>query len=79
MKNKFKILVISLILGLFFGISAISLAQPGPPPPPDGHGQAGNQTPGGMAPVGSGLILMISMGAAYGAKKAFNAWRKIDE
>jgi hypothetical protein len=79
MKNKFKILIISLSLGLLFGISAISVAQPGPPPPPEGHGQSGNQSPGGTAPIGSGLLILMTMGAAYGAKKLFDARQKIEE
>jgi hypothetical protein len=79
MKNTVKILVISLTLGLIIGISAVSLAQPGPPPPPSGHGSGGNQAPGGGAPIGSGLIIMITMGAAYGAKKLFDARKKLEE
>lgn len=39
-----------------------------PPPPPPGHGQSGN-VPGGGAPVGEGLALLIALGAAYGYKK----------
>jgi len=79
MKNKIKILIISLTLGLLFGISAISVAQPGPPPPPGGHGSEGNQSPGGTAPIGTGLFIMITMGAAYGAKKLFDARKKLED
>jgi len=78
MKNKFRILAISLTLGLIIGISAISLAQP--PNPPGNHGSTGNQAPGGgMAPIGSGLVILLSMGAAYGARKVFNARKRIEE
>jgi hypothetical protein len=67
MKNKFRILAISLTLGLFIGLNNISIAQP---PPPANHGSDGNQAPsGGAAPIGSGLLLLLGMGAAYGAKK----------
>jgi hypothetical protein len=79
MKNIFKVLAISLTIGLIAGISAISMAQPSAPPPPSGHGANGNQTPGGAAPIGSGLAILISMGAAYGAKKAFNARKRLEE
>ena len=78
MKNRFRILAISLFIGLFFGLTAISIAQP--PDPPGGHGQGGNQLPGGgMAPIGSGLVILLSMGAAYGAKKVYNARKRIEE
>lgn len=78
MKNEFRILAISLTLGLFIGMSAISLAQP--PNPPGDHGSTGNQAPGGgMAPIGSGLIVLLGMGVAYGAKKVFNARKKLEE
>jgi hypothetical protein len=80
MKNKFRILAISLTFGLIIGISAISLAQPGPPPPPEGHGSDGNQAPsGGTAPIGSGLLMLLGMGAAYGAKKVYNSRKKLEE
>ncbi len=39
-----------------------------PPPPPPGHGDTGN-VPGGGAPVGSGIAVLLSLGAAYGWKK----------
>ena len=72
MKNRFKILVIGLMLGFIVGFSAIGFTQP--PPPPAGHGSSGDQSPGGgMAPIGSGLIMLLGMGAAYGAKKVFDS------
>jgi len=80
MKNTIKILVISLTFGLIIGISAVSIAQPGgAPPPPSGHGSEGDQAPGGLAPIGSGLVILIAMGATYGAKKIFDARKKIEE
>lgn len=78
MKNRFKILAVSMTLGLIIGISTISFTQP--PPPPPQHGGEGNAAPGGgMAPVGSGLVLLLGMGAAYGAKKVWSARKKTDE
>jgi hypothetical protein len=32
-----------------------------------------------MAPVGSGLVILLSMGAAYGTKKLFDARKKLVE
>jgi polyferredoxin len=78
MKNIFKILVISLIVGFFTALSLTSMAQPSAPPPPASHGQSGNQA-GGPAPVGSGLIILLGMGAAYGTKKLFNARKRLEE
>ena len=47
-----------------------SSAQNGDPPPPPGeHGQNGNQVPGGGAPIGDGLLLLLAMGTAYGLRK----------
>lgn len=55
------------------GLSTCLLAQAPPPPPPD-HGQTGNQN-GGNAPIGSGLVILISLGLAYGGKKVYD-WKK---
>ena len=44
-----------------------------PPPPPSGHGSGGNQTTGGGAPIGSGIGILLALGAAYGAKKVYAA------
>jgi len=41
------------------------------PPDPDGPGSGGGPLPGGGAPVGSGSIVLLSMAAAYGARKAY--------
>ncbi len=72
MKKTIKILVIS---ALFFLAPFVLLAQT--PPHPNG-GNAPNSggntnTPvGGGAPIGSGLVMLIAMGVAYGAKKVYN-------
>ncbi len=46
----------------WFSISVI--AQP---PPPD-HGEDEDQP----APIGSGLVVLLALGAAYGAKKIYD-------
>jgi hypothetical protein len=71
MKNKIKIFTISLLIAGTTFISSNISAQTDPPPPPSGHGESGNQAPGGGAPIGSGLFVMIGLGAVYGAKKLF--------
>jgi len=75
MKTKFSTYL--LLAGFFLIASLPALAQDPPPPPPGGgHGQGGNQTPGGSAPVGSGLVVMIALGAAYGSKKIYDARKR---
>lgn len=57
--------------------STMTVEAQGPPPPPSGetnetgHGFTENRPPsdGGSAPLGSGLVLMLGMGVAYGACK----------
>lgn len=63
---------------VFFAVSIAStvLAQDPPPPPSGGHGSGGSQPPGGGAPVGSGMVLLISLAAGYGTKKVFEAGKK---
>jgi len=58
--------LLTLLFILFFGLSAM-----GQPPPP-GHGQQGDGDPKGV-PIGSGVGLLLLMGAAYGAKKVYDA------
>ena len=79
MKNIFQKAAIILTLGLVMGISAVTFAQPGPPPPPADHGLGGNASPGGPAPVGSGLAILLSLGAAYGSKKIYDARKRLEE
>ena len=50
--------------GLFVFTLSLGLFAQDPPDPPDtGHGQSGDQDPGGQAPIGGGLILLLSPGA----------------
>lgn len=62
---------------------AMAFAQPNP-------GQNANNTPaggtgggapigGGAAPIGSGIALLLAMGAGYGAKKIYDARKKLAE
>ena len=47
-------------------------------PPDPGGGPGGGDLPvGGGSPIGGGLIIMVAMGAAYGAKKAYDGRRKL--
>jgi len=68
-----------LLLSLFLGWSFIALAQGPPQPPGNGHGQTGNQPPGGGAPIGGGLAILLSLGAAYGGRKVYCFWQQQKE
>ncbi|MHC1776467.1 MAG: hypothetical protein AB9834_13775 [Lentimicrobium sp.] len=77
MKRKIKLVLITLAMLLFVGLS-VGVAQ-GPPPPPAEHGMSGNKEPGKGAPIGTGIALMTGLFAAYGAKRAWDARKKLEE
>ncbi len=66
---KKSLLNILAILVLAFAPDLSGMAQPNPNKQPSGDPVNGGPV-GGTAPIGSGLILMISMGVAYGIKKS---------
>ncbi len=74
MKVHIKRLAIALIaINLLTIFPIATAAQNGnPPPPPNSHGEDTNQPPGGGAPIGSGIGILLALGAAYGGKKLRN-------
>ena len=74
MKNSLKILALSLMITGATLLTTNIKADTPPPPPPE-HGQTGN-VPGGGAPVGSGLFILLGLGAAYGGKKFYDYKKK---
>ena len=50
---------------------AITLNMFSQPDPPGGHGSGDDEDPGGGAPIGSGIFILLSLGAAYGGKKLY--------
>lgn len=72
---KKHILHLGFILLMVFCLTPTH-GQP-PPPPAGGHGAAGNQESGG-APIGSGLFILLGLGAAYGGKKIYMYFRKLE-
>jgi len=62
-------------------VSTTAWTQAPPPPPAGGHGQSGNQTAdsGGGAPIGGGLGILMALGAAYGGRKIYMAWKEQKE
>ena len=77
MKNIIKTLALSLIITVATLITATVKADE-PPPPPPSDGSSGN-VPGGGAPIGSGLFILLGLGAAYGGKKIYNYRKKKSE
>ncbi len=66
---KKQITTILFTIALTLSVSN-GFTQPPPPPTGAGHGASGNQT-GGNAPLGSGLFILLGLGAAYGGKKLY--------
>jgi hypothetical protein len=78
-KRMIRTLTVLLMMAML-SITPALLAQDPPPPPPGSHGETGNQSPpGGGVPVGSGLVILLALGAAYGGKKLFDARRRLAE
>jgi hypothetical protein len=76
--NRLKTYLLALILAIaaFLSLNTASGQTPPPPPPPNGgpnngHGLGGNQGPGGGAPIGGGLEILIALGALYAGKKVY--------
>lgn len=67
MKRKFRILLIAAFL---VTVPMILMAQQ-PPHPNGGNNGPGGGPVGGGAPIGSGLAILITLGAAYGMRKSY--------
>ena len=67
-----KIIVIVLLL------TGSRLVAQGPPNPP-GDPSVGGGPIGGSAPVEGGLGVLLALGAAYGGKKIYRAFRKEED
>ncbi len=76
MKKVISILSV-LIFTLFFAIN-VNAQVMGPSNPPGGP-EAGDQPIGGGAPVGSGLFILLGMGAAYGSRKLYKLHKEDEE
>lgn len=75
MKKFIKALLIPAVI-LLFQVAVFSQSAP-PPPPGVGHGSHDNQPPGGGAPIGAGIGILMLMAAGYGAKKIYDL-RKLE-
>lgn len=77
MIERAKRLLFGCALGLFFFLSVPAFADAPPPPggDPTGGGAGSNATPigGGGASIEGGLLILVVLGAGYGAKKWYDA------
>lgn len=69
-----KICLIILLAGAAF----LVFSQP-PPPPPQGGGNPRTDGNRNGAPIDGGLGILLAMGAAYGGKKLYQAYKKKKE
>lgn len=60
-------------------IPMLTFAQPRPGQNSGGTNVGGNPIGGGAAPVGSGIALLLALGAGYGAKRIYDARKKLAE
>jgi len=72
MKKLFNKIMLAALLMAGLCITDSASAQPPPPPPTGGTGSSQDQPIGGTAPIGGGLILLLSMGAGYAIKKFYS-------
>ncbi len=71
-----KILRVIVVTAFILAGPLFMMAQ-NPPHPNGGNApNSGTNTPvGGGAPIGGGLIIMMALGAAYGSKKVYKAFK----
>ena len=72
MKKVIQILAIVLVVL----VPMILAAQPQPWDPTYGGGAGANPV-GGGAPIGGGLLIMLSLAIGYGTKKLYTARKKV--
>jgi hypothetical protein len=72
-----KIIITSILFITLFIASDILLAQ-GPPQPP-GNPDLGGGPVGGSAALTGGVGILLALGAAYGGRKLYKAWKDKEE
>jgi hypothetical protein len=72
MKNK-KVLILILFILVLLPLGSLMAAPPPPPPPP---GPSSGHVFIGGAPIGSGLVLLVSLALGYGLRKYYNARKR---
>ena len=77
MKKAIKIVLLTVFFITFTVALNSVIGQPMPGGDPSGSGT--NPPVGGYAPIGSGLIILLALGAGYGSKKVYDARKKLVE
>ena len=79
LKNTIQQTKILLVAALLSMISVAAFAQ-GPPPPPGGD-PTSNQGDklGGNAHIGGGMIILLTLGLAYGGKRLYDLKKEAKE
>jgi len=73
MKSLKKLIIAAIFI---FAIGALSAQSP--PHPNGGNPPGSGNTPvGGGASIGGGLIILLALGIGYGARKIYDARRKV--
>ena len=72
MKNFICKALVLLTLTFFLSIE-VSAQAPGTP---GRHSSGSNESSGGSAPIGEGLLVLIALGAGWAGYKANAAWKK---
>ena len=61
------------LLVVFAFVLSFAMPVNSQPPPPGDHGEDTNQP----APIGSGLLILLTLAGGYGAKKVYDARKKL--
>lgn len=72
---KKRIITLSAVILLALAPAATIFAQPNPGQNSGGGGVGGGPI-GGNAPIGSGMAVLLALGAAYAGKKAYDVQLK---
>ena len=81
MKKRIQYLKVFLLALFVFFFTGFSFAQE--PPHPDNAGAGGGTTNGGpiggAAGLAGGIGILLAMGGAYGARKIYRGWKKLND
>lgn len=76
MKQITRLLLIAITFLMINIVFVTASFADAPPPPPPGHGDTGNVPGGGNGAIGGGAIILVLLGAGYGAKKWYDNNKK---
>ena len=77
MKKAIRIVLLTVFFITFTVALNNVFSQPMPGGDPSSDGT--NPPVGGYAPIGSGLVILLALGAGYGSKKGYDTRKKLEE